>query len=185
LFLFFYSILKSQSIIQQRIYIETSIMLQFLKALIWGISHWATSDPSPSIGEDQEVSAQNLEAGILIRDILKIHKKLSVLHNLTPSAHINELFGELVGMCAETRSDGVTRKVPVFEYPPKYTQHVMILMSILQVIESQMIKDKLHSLRQICAQAEYELESYWAQIIVGCENSSGDEGTIYTLAATA
>jgi len=93
-------------------------MLQFLKALIWGTSHWATSDPSPSIGEGQEVSAQNLEAGILIQNILKIHKKLLVLHDLTPSAHINGLFGELVGMCAETRSDGVTRKVPRFEHPP-------------------------------------------------------------------
>jgi hypothetical protein len=160
-------------------------MLQFLKALIWGTSHWAASDPSHSIGESQEVSAQNLEAGILVQNILKIHKKLSVLHNLIPSAHINELFGELVGMCAETRSEGVTRKVLGFEYPPKYTQHLMMLMSSLQVIESQMIKDKLHSLRQICAQAECELESYWAEIIVGCENSSGDEGTIYILAATA
>jgi hypothetical protein len=160
-------------------------MLQFLKALIWGTSHWAASNPSPSIGEGQEISAQNLEAGILIQNILKIHKKLSVLHNLTPSAHINELFGELVGMCAETRSEGVTRKVLGFEYPPKYTQHLTMLMSSLQVIESQMIKDKLHSLRQICAQAECELESYWAEIIVGCENSSGDEGTIYILAPTA
>lgn len=159
-------------------------MLQFLKALIWGTSHWATSDPSPSIGEGQVVSAQNLEAGILIQNILKIHKKLSALHDLTPSAHINELFGELVGMCAETRSDGVTRKVPRFEYPPKYTQHLMMLISSLQVIESQTIKDKLHSLRQICAQAECELESYWVAIIVGCENSA-DEGTICILAATA
>jgi hypothetical protein len=87
-------------------------MLQFLKALIWETSPWATSDPSPSIGEAKEVSAQNLEAGILIQNILKIHKKLSVLHDLTPSAHINELFGELVSMCAETRSEAVTRKVP-------------------------------------------------------------------------
>ena len=61
----------------------------------------------------------------------------------------------------------------------------MMLMRSLQVIESRMIKDKLHSLRQICARAECELESYWAEIIVGCENSSGDEGQIYILAATA
>jgi hypothetical protein len=61
----------------------------------------------------------------------------------------------------------------------------MMLMRSLQVIESRMIKDKLHSLRQICAQAECELESCWAEIIVGCENSPGDEGTIYILAPTA
>jgi hypothetical protein len=160
-------------------------MLQFLKALIWGTSQWATSDPSPSIREGREVSAQNLEAGRLIQNILKIHKKLSAMHDLTPSAYLNELFGELVGMCAETRSEGVTRKVSRIEYPPKYTQHLMMLMSNLQVIESQMIKDRLHSLRQICAQAECELESYWAEIIAGYENSSGDEGTIYILATTA
>ena len=87
-------------------------MLQFLKALIWGTSHLATSDPSPLTGEGQEVSAQNLEAGTLIQNILKIHKELSVLHNLAPSPHVNELFGKLVGICAETRSDDVTRKVP-------------------------------------------------------------------------
>jgi hypothetical protein len=53
-----------------------------------------------------------------------------------------------------------------------------------QIIESQRIKDVLPSLRQICAQAECKLESYWADIITGAEECSEEEGTVCILVAT-
>jgi hypothetical protein len=59
---------------------------------------------------------------IFIRKVLELHNILSLKVDLRPSSQINDLLGQLVGLCTQTFSDNATKTVSrlVFGHLPSW-----------------------------------------------------------------
>ncbi|KAI9303176.1 Nicotianamine synthase protein-domain-containing protein [Cunninghamella echinulata] len=83
-------------------------------------------------------------AQTLIKEIINIYQQLKNARNLQPSEHINSLFTKLVHICI----------LPIDQ-------------SVLnQVLNDHSILDILYSLRELCSQGEYHLESHWSNYFI-------------------
>lgn len=80
----------------------------------------------------------------LVHSICELHARLSLLKSLRPAPTTNELFTDLVQRCCK-------------EYPENV---------VAEVLHNPKIQKILPSLRQICSNAEYELELYWVEKLV-------------------
>ncbi|PMD16938.1 nicotianamine synthase 3 [Hyaloscypha hepaticicola] len=113
----------------------------------------ASSFVSVSHPEDQEEP----EVQSIVTDLLRLSTELSGKTDLRPCDNINNLFGELVGLCTWTVSERV----------------------VTEVLNNAEVIEVLPGLRRICTEGESHLESHWADIITGTENQSQDEDTVF------
>jgi hypothetical protein len=110
------------------------------------------------------------EVETLVTNLLRLHAQLSSKSDLRPCESINELFGQLVGLCTRVVSESVANKVSNClrsqNHGTANQEQVMGKPQLLSI---------LPSLRHICAEAEGYLESHWADVISRGENESQNE----------
>ncbi|CAO3636261.1 unnamed protein product [Cunninghamella blakesleeana] len=86
----------------------------------------------------------------LLNEILNIYQQLKNAQHLRPSEHINSLFTKLVHICI----------LPI-------DQNI-----IHQVLNDHSILDILYSLRELCSQGEYQLETFWSSYITSSSTTN-------------
>ncbi|PQE07030.1 nicotianamine synthase protein [Rutstroemia sp. NJR-2017a BBW] len=95
------------------------------------------------------------EAEHYIENILRIYAGVSQLTDLRPSSITDTLFSELVGLCVTVIPRTISDLV----------RNIGIPKSEPNVLQDPRISAILPDLRRICAAAEAELESHWAEAI--------------------
>lgn len=98
-----------------------------------------------------------------ILTIVDLYEKLSKLPKLDPSPEVNNIFGKLVSVCAETPSEAIAEKVlsALSAISPRTRGNPCIT----QVIADLRIVKITPHLRQLCSDGECRLEAYWAEKI--------------------
>ncbi|TAQ89062.1 hypothetical protein B7494_g2647 [Chlorociboria aeruginascens] len=118
--------------------------------------------PALDVSEDVMSSGGSIEDGGegetggdedvgIVRAVLGIWKGLNGMQDLRPSESVNQLLGELVGLCTAPVSEAALGKV--VSHP-----------EILKI---------LPSIRRICAEAEYHLEAHWSEYISEAQDEKG------------
>jgi nicotianamine synthase len=134
----------------------------------------ASSFASVSRPADQgEPGVQNI-----VTDLLRLSTELFGRTDLRPCDNVNNLFGDLVRLCARTVSERVVTEVRAYPLPDGEKANRA------QVLNNPEIIEIFPGLRRLCAEAEGYLESHWADIIIGTENQFQDEdkGKSFSLA---
>jgi nicotianamine synthase len=115
-----------------------------LKSVSFPDSHTETVTPP------RTPTATAVSARTLMSEIRSIHHALTELPNLKPGTQINALLTQLVSLC-------------VVPYSSEFTTYFFNIDGATELCEQ---------LRPLCAAAEGELESYWAQTITATSISS-------------
>jgi len=102
--------------------------------------------------DSQPLDHKRAEALQICKRIINIHTELLKLNDLRPEARINRLLTDLVTLCSRIHSPEVTQ----------------------QVLNNELVKEILPSLRRICSQAESCLESHWAGYITDAATQGPD-----------
>ncbi|KAH7018361.1 Nicotianamine synthase [Microdochium trichocladiopsis] len=99
---------------------------------------------SPEIEtQDAEHETRTRAARRISKTIIDTHRQLLLLPDLTPGELINSMLGDLVASCCEVHTT----------------------CTVTEVLSNADIRSILPSLRQKCAEAEYQLEAHWAEYI--------------------
>jgi hypothetical protein len=104
-------------------------------------------------GGRTELQHQDGEADTIVGRVLKLYAELSQVEDLRPCTAVNISFGDLVEISTRTIKHEVTEKV----------------------LSNPKILTILPSLRRLCAESEYLLESYWVEKIIGNEKDGHEQ----------
>ena len=80
----------------------------------------------------------------IVVDLLRLHQELSALPTLSPNAHTNSVFGELVSLATQQTDDQVARRI----------------------LANSDVRRIVSELRSLCSAGEVELERAWTQRII-------------------
>lgn len=96
-------------------------------------------------------SAQGRHSAFVV-DLLRLHQNLSALPTLSPNAHTNAVFSELVRLATHPEDDQLAR----------------------QILANSDIRRIIPELRSLCAAGESELERSWARRIIASRDPQGE-----------
>lgn len=105
---------------------------------------------TPPLSPKRLEAADDIEASRLATEIREIYADISGLADLKPRAGVNALFSRLVDLCIKPRNERVVR-------------------AVLEDTDVQFLTPRL---RQLCSDAEAELERFWANEILRASDAS-------------